>query len=195
MSTETKTRVAWQWCCQQPSFSSKQLQQAAEMTKRYSDVVIADWVKTGVVERISGSQRPVIYRVVDPQSPPKVGRGSMRQSSYVRRRMWRKTQQQKMWNTMLINRSFGLADLMLTCDSQLSKSYTYVERLVRAGYVKVLHRRGNHLPFNERELSHYQLVRDTGRLAPIIRPNGCWDQNEQRLYPFLTEESDHGRVA
>lgn len=45
------------------------------------------------------------------------------------------------------------------------------------------------------EVAKYQLLRDTGRFAPIVRQNGCWDQNQQRLYPFLVEEEKHGHVA
>lgn len=196
MSTETKTRVAWQWCCQQPSFTSQQLQDAAEMKKGHSNKVITRWVKAGVIERIADTYRPASYRVVNPQQPPVFGKGSNQKGrSYRRLRSWRKTQQQKMWNTMLINCTFGQDDLVMTCGVNSRNAHGFIEKLISAGYVKVLYRKDKELPVSERKPSRYQLVRDTGRHAPICRENGCWDQNEQRLYPFLTEESEHGHVA
>jgi len=193
LSTETKTRVAWQWCCQQPQFTRRQLQDAAEMTMSYSNQVVRAWSRAGIIERVGHGSRAPLYRVINPDSPPLLGMGSNQTG---RRRSWRKTQQQKMWNSMLINNSFGLSDLIITSDVLLQSAYTYVNQLARAGYIKIVHRmQRKHVRPHEREPSRYQLVRDTGRFAPIIRPNGCWDQNEQRLYPFLTEESDHGRVA
>lgn len=109
----------------------------------------------------------------------------------------RKTNQQKMWNTMKISRFFTLTDLMLTAETGQKQAWFYTDRLVKAGYVKVLFKVDSLLPVPARHglTGRYQLVRDTGRYAPLCRDHGCWDQNQQQLYPFQREEETHGNVA
>ncbi|HEB4980873.1 TPA: hypothetical protein R0E67_004479 [Aeromonas dhakensis] len=79
----------------------------------------------------------------------------------------------------------------MTSNSTSNHAAIYTKALTKAGYVKVLAKAMPHLG----EVAKYRLLRDTGRHAPIVRRNGCWDQNQQRLYPFLVEEGEHGNVA
>lgn len=92
---------------------------------------------------------------------------------------------------MKISRMFTLTELAMTSNSTSNHAGVYAKALAKAGYVKVQAKAMPH----RGEVAKYQLLRDTGRFAPIIRKNGCWDQNQQRLYPFLVEEEKHGHVA
>lgn len=190
--TESKTTLAWRWCCQQPEFTRRQLQEVAEMTQSNSNHVVRAWYLAGAIERVDRKSNAFIYRVVDPQNPPALGKGSNNQP---RGRAWRKTQQQKMWNSMKIGRAFALQDLMLTCDVSNVTASNFVEKLVRAGYVRVLQRKQSRMPIAMRIPARFQLIRDTGRFAPMKRPDGFWDQNEQRLYAFEVEGADSEQGA
>jgi len=182
--------MAWRWCCLQPEFTRRQLQQVAGMTQSTSNHVVRAWYLAGAIDRVDSKSNAYIYRVVDPQNPPALGKGSNNQPHS---RVWRKTQQQKIWNSMKIGRAFTLQDLMLTCDVSNVTASNYVEKLVRAGYVRVLQRKQPRMPIDMRTPARFQLIRDTGRFAPIKRPDGFWDQNEQRLYAFGEQAAESSK--
>ena len=198
ISDKSKTEEAWLWMCKQDSFDMSELLAATDVKQANLYALMRRWLASGhlhcVVEgtlrqrEVFGCNR---YQVSDVNQPPKFGTNQRPYTSRKKRKSRRKTSQQKMWNTMKISRVFTLAELVMTSDSTSNHAGTYAKALTKAGYVKVQARAMPH----RGEVAKYQLLRDTGRFAPIVRKNGCWDQNQQRLYPFLVEEEAHGHVA
>lgn len=184
MVKETKTTEAWRWCCQRPTFTRRELVEANNISNSYADKMLARWIKSHSVE-ICTTKQPRLFSAI-PSNPPPFGKGSNSRlrGPCERKRNYRKTGRQKIWNSIKISRRFTLADLIATCGVNRTVAWCYVEGLVRAGYVKTLHRREHHLPLSDRTPSRYQLLRDTGRYAPMLRKDGVWDQNEQRLYIY-----------
>jgi hypothetical protein len=84
-----------------------------------------------------------------------------------------------MWRTMRMSRDFDPDELVLlsTTDSvsvDIKTAQAYCSKLLKAGYLKVLQKAQ---PL-ERKRARYQLIRDTGPLAPKIqRIKRVWDQN------------------
>ena len=82
------------------------------------------------------------------------------------------------WKSMRILRQFTQADLQITAEIREKNVAAFVRPLVKAGFVRIHKpRRGGHSPHV------YQLVRDTGPLAPIPWKNGeVLDQNTRTIY-------------
>ena len=198
MSGKSKTEEAWLWMCKQDSFDMSELLAATDVKQANLYALMRRWLASGhlscVVEgplrqrEVFGCNR---YQVSDVNEPPKFGTNQGTCISRKKRKSRRKTSQQKMWNTMKISRVFTLTELAMTSNSTSNHAGVYAKALAKAGYVKVQAKAMPH----RGEVAKYQLLRDTGRFAPIVRQNGCWDQNQQRLYPFLVEEEKHGHVA
>lgn len=204
---ETKTELAWNWMCQRESFSVQEVINGVEINKQQIYRVINAWLYGGYIRLVSpkSQRRQRIYQVVDPAILPPLGSGSRPVNAegvtikrrYSKRHSKRKTVQQKLWNTMKISRRFTLADLMITANTNRNTAWHYTNQLVLAGYVRLVVRVHSRQSVQDKYglTNIYQLVRDTGRFSPMRRDNGCWDQNQQRLYPFLVEEDEHGYVA
>ncbi|AXV19532.1 MULTISPECIES: hypothetical protein [Aeromonas] len=191
------TLQAWEWMCQQETFLIKDVIAVTGMSEAHIYKVVRDWLAAGhLIKHPDGVvSRPAYFKVVSAQYMPPIGKSSGQKRPKCRNK--RKTNQQKMWNTMKISRFFTLTDLMLTAETGQKQAWFYTDRLVKAGYVKVLFKVDSLLPVPARHglTGRYQLVRDTGRYAPLCRDHGCWDQNQQQLYPFQREEETHGNVA
>jgi hypothetical protein len=198
INDKSKTEEAWLWMCKQDSFDMSELLAATDVKQANLYALMRRWLASGhlscVVEgplrqrEVFGCNR---YQVSDVNEPPKFGTNQGNCISRKKRKSRRKTSQQKMWNTMKISRVFTLTELAMTSNSTSNHAGVYAKALAKAGYVKVQAKAMPH----RGEVAKYQLLRDTGRFAPIVRQNGCWDQNQQRLYPFLVEEEKHGHVA
>ncbi len=198
INDKSKTEEAWLWMCKQDSFDMSELLAATDVKQANLYALMRRWLASGhlscVVEgplrqrEVFGCNR---YQVSDVNEPPKFGTNQGHCISRKKRKSRRKTSQQKMWNTMKISRVFTLTELAMTSNSTSNHAGVYAKALAKAGYVKVQAKAMPH----RGEVAKYQLLRDTGRFAPIVRQNGCWDQNQQRLYPFLVEEEKHGHVA
>lgn len=198
INDKSKTEEAWLWMCKQDSFDMSELLAATDVKQANLYALMRRWLASGhlrcVVEgplrqrEVFGCNR---YQVSDVNEPPKFGTNQGTCISRKKRKSRRKTSQQKMWNTMKISRVFTLTELAMTSNSTSNHAGVYAKALAKAGYVKVQAKAMPH----RGEVAKYQLLRDTGRFAPIVRQNGCWDQNQQRLYPFLVEEEKHGHVA
>ena len=198
INEKSKTEEAWLWMCKQDSFDMSELLAATDVKQANLYALMRRWLASGhlscVVEgplrqrEVFGCNR---YQVSDVNEPPKFGTNQGTCISRKKRKSRRKTSQQKMWNTMKISRVFTLTELAMTSNSTSIHAGVYAKALAKAGYVKVQAKAMPH----RGEVAKYQLLRDTGRFAPIVRQNGCWDQNQQRLYPFLVEEEKHGHVA
>lgn len=198
INDKSKTEEAWLWMCKQDSFDMSELLAATDVKQANLYALMRRWLASGhlscVVEgplrqrEVFGCNR---YQVSDVNEPPKFGTNQGTCISRKKRKSRRKTSQQKMWNTMKISRVFTLTELAMTSNSTSNHAGVYAKALAKAGYVKVQAKAMPH----RGEVAKYQLLRDTGRFAPIVRQNGCWDQNQQRFYPFLVEEEKHGHVA
>ncbi|MDH0308101.1 hypothetical protein [Aeromonas caviae] len=198
INEKSKTEEAWLWMCKQDSFDMSELLAATDVKQANLYALMRRWLASGhlscVVEgplrqrEVFGCNR---YQVSDVNEPPKFGTNQGTCISRKKRKSRRKTSQQKMWNTMKISRVFTLTELAMTSNSTSNHAGVYAKALAKAGYVKVQAKAMPH----RGEVAKYQLLRDTGRFAPIVRQNGCWDQNQQRFYPFLVEEEKHGHVA
>ena len=198
INDKSKTEEAWLWMCKQDSFDMSELLAATDVKQANLYALMRRWLASGhlscVVEgplrqrEVFGCNR---YQVSDVNEPPKFGTNQGTCISRKKRKSRRKTSQQKMWNTMKISRVFTLTELAMTSNTTSNHAGVYAKALAKAGYVKVQAKAMPH----RGEVAKYQLLRDTGRFAPIVRQNGCWDQNQQRLYPFLVEEEKHGHVA
>lgn len=115
------------------------------------------------------------------------------------KRQYKKTGRQKIWNSLKIQRVVSVADLVCLASVSEANASLYLRKLVNSNYVRVKCAVNTALPNCEikGQVSTYQLLRDTGRLCPIVRKDGCWDQNEQQFYPFngQNKENNHDQVA
>lgn len=84
---------------------------------------------------------------------------------------------------MKIERFFTTTDLCITTGASTRHAYRYVVKLERAGYLRAVFKVNIKIAG---AISRYTLIRDTGSMSPIIRDDGVWDQNEQRLYSFVS---------
>lgn len=201
-SMNTNAETAWQWMCQQESFDLLELAEASPLKLGNVYLVVRRWLVSGhlrcVYQKPFGrrvSFRGSRYQVVDTAAEPQFGSGNRSTSHRKKRRISRKTVQQKMWNTMKISRFFTLNDLAITSGVDESGASTFTTFLIRAGYVRPVQKIEHFKMKGDR--NRYQLIRDTGRFAPMVRATqeGCWDQNEQQFYQFDVKETPHGHVA
>ena len=95
----------------------------------------------------------------------------------------KKNGQQMLWNSIKILRTFTIDALTYPVDVAPTSAQQYIKSLRESGYLKLRligkRQKGILNGFNV-----YVLIRDTGRLAPKMMKNGCWDQNTQQLYPY-----------
>jgi hypothetical protein len=89
--------------------------------------------------------------------------------------------QSRIWQSMRVLLRFDSGDLVVTTEATDRTVQTYLRALHRAGYVRMLKRQAGGRPGSR---SLYQLVRDSGPLAPVVRQDGSgvWDQNTQQLH-------------
>ena len=85
---------------------------------------------------------------------------------------FKKNTRQKIWNNMKIQRAFSIASVVSSLEVPKTTAYAYIRPLHLSGY---LQKSGK---------NKYRFIRDTGRLAPIVRKLGCWDQNLMTLFLF-----------
>lgn len=201
-SINSSAETAWYWMCQQESFDLLELVAASPLKLGNVYLVVRRWLASGhlrcVYQKPFGrrvSFRGSRYQVIDPSRVPQFGSGDRQTKHRKKRRIQRKTVQQKMWNTMKISRFFTLGDLAITAGVDDSGASTYTTFLIRAGYVRQVEKIERFKVKGDQ--NRYQLIRDTGRFAPMVRAKqrGCWDQNEQRFYPFDMKEAPHEYVA
>ena len=191
-ANKNKTEIAWLWITQGFEFDSVLLSKQVSVTRNYASRLVKKWHESGHLMLIGCQGVTRYYRVNQTaisSMPP--GWGAEPVSTNEKRHAPMKSRQQKMWNSMKINKTVSKSGLVMSSGATVHTVAGYLLALVNTGYLKRLNSTcsDKHMP------SRYVLVRDTGRYAPIVRKNGCWDQNQQRLYPFLVEEGEHGNVA
>jgi hypothetical protein len=85
----------------------------------------------------------------------------------------------RLWKAMRVIRRFDVGQLMVATDATRTNAQDYVSKLVRAGFLRMAVK-GN---ATARRMAIYQLVRDSGPLAPITRKTGdTFDQNTKTTY-------------
>jgi hypothetical protein len=111
----------------------------------------------------------------------------------------KKTARQRIWNSLKILTKCSTDQLLMTSNASLKSIDKYLSALEKSGYVKCINRRknsnGKYQVMGKYRV--YMLLNNTGRLYPIVRKDGCWDQNKQQLYPFngMKKENHHDQVA
>ena len=94
---------------------------------------------------------------------------------------------QRVWQAMRVLRRFTTAELLITTDASESAIMKYSRALARAGFLHCVRPR-----FSGRAGSRdvWQLVRDTGPLAPIRRwdGSGVFDRNFGTVFAFASAD-------
>ncbi|WP_368565533.1 hypothetical protein [Pseudoxanthomonas sp. UTMC 1351] len=88
-------------------------------------------------------------------------------------------QSDKIWKAMRILRRFSVADLVAVVETTTSSTVgTYASLLTRTGFLRVWRGTGGRMP------ASYQLVRDSGPIAPSImkRRTVLYDHNTDTEY-------------
>ena len=132
-------------------------------------------------------------------SQPRLTTGRSTQS----KRQHKKTGRQKIWNCLKIQKIVSVIDLVCLASVTQANAEKYMRKLVAAGYARLKYAVDISKPNKEikGQVSTYQLIKDTGRLCPIVRADGCWDQNQQQLYLFnekgqrQRKDKNHDQVA
>lgn len=186
--------LAWEYMKQAECFTTSDVANAVEMELELCRTIIKRLERQGfvAVERGRGVQgNPLVYKVIaQNDSAPVFGKGRNRGHAKNRNGT---TGRQLVWNSLRINRTTTAAiiESVTGCSPKSIKSY--LAELEKAGYIRG-RRVSKHLSPKERAGTEtcWHLIRDTGPKAPIGRRSSeaCWDQNEQKLYPYLQKGSD-----
>ncbi|MGL6612328.1 hypothetical protein ACSZN8_00040 [Aeromonas caviae] len=175
---------AWLYMKSVKTFTSAELALAVGMAMHKSYLMVSRYRARGYITQTGGSGHwidPFSYSA-NQKANPRFGKGNRSGIATKRRpRRREKSKQQKMWNAMKIERFFTTIDLCITTDASTRHACRYVVKLERAGYLRAVYKVNIKIAG---AISRYTLIRDTGSMSPIIRDDGVWDQNEQRLYPF-----------
>lgn len=153
--------------------------------RRYCQKIVNFLLAQGCLSIVKGKGTrydPKLYRVVPDNEPTwETDNEPIRR----RKRRYKKTTRQKLWNNMKIEQVFTAHSLISSINVSINSSNRFIRSLYKAGYL-ICVCNGKKVKSSHRgtEKSRYRLVRDTGRLAPIVRDNGVWDQNQQRFYKF-----------
>lgn len=119
------------------------------------------------------------------------------------RKRRKKPARQRIWNSLKMLSKCSMDQLMMTSNAPLNSISKYMQALEKAGYVMCMNRQkkkdGKHKVVGKYRV--YILINNTGRLYPIVKKEGCWDQNEERFYHFCEpgyrqiKENSHDQVA
>ncbi|ENM3953836.1 hypothetical protein ACT7T5_002713 [Vibrio cholerae] len=192
------SEMAWDYLVSNPDIESNQLAQAVSMEKEACRNALRAWVNKGLVIRSGGkgtTKEPYRFRASEGAAP--LFGGDARKGMHLRKR-YKKTKRQMLWNNMKIEKVFTAHSIVAAIQSAVPSAYSYIGSLMKAGYVQLVFN-GKKIKGQRTEKHRYTLIRDTGRLAPIVRKDGIWDLNEQKFYPFghrsQTREVMHDMVG
>lgn len=182
--TTNKRAAAWQHMAANERFTVGDIAAVIAEPIDYGRTIVKSFEKRGFIQHVAGigvAGRPKVYARIEGREPV-LGCGRSAEGRVVRRRS-QKTQQQKMWNAMKMHKHFTRLDLQMTAEVTDSRARFYLSALNKAGYVRFLVKVKAGVQ-NKGKLSRYSLLRNTGKLAPLVRKTGVWDQNQQVFYPF-----------
>ena len=175
----------WEYAKAHPLCNAQQLSRELSLSIVQVRDALHGLVQKELMMRVKGTghvSSPYLYKTTG--SEPCFGKGKSPSKKVSKR--FNKTNRQKLWNNMKISRKFTISELLSTISVGESTARNFVTYLLKTGYVVEKSR----LPskkrlsvMNGKEIE-WLLIRDTGRLAPIVRKDGCWDQNEQKMYLF-----------
>ncbi|SHO56074.1 hypothetical protein [Vibrio quintilis] len=177
-------QAIWEYISSHPNCRAEDLSAHLDIPITPCRNAIHGLIQKGLIHKTDGTGhvgRPFKYQV-STDEPPVWGKspgGKIKIRS-------KKTNRQKLWNNMKISKKFTVSDLLSTLEIGENTARNYLTYLVKGGYVIEKSRAPNKKrlsPSSGKEIEWF-LIKDTGRLAPIVRHDGLWDQNEQKFYPF-----------
>lgn len=182
-----KSRIAWDAMKQMEYFTVTEIANAANMEVETCRHLIKRLLKQGCVVSKSGKGvqgNPHTYTINASNDEPHFGKGS---HARLPLNVIGRTGHQLIWNTLRINQTITPNVTKAVTKCSITSIRRYLLALEKAGYVRC-NRISKKLSPEERagQEYSYKLIRNTGPKAPILRnkPAGCWDQNEQKLYPY-----------
>lgn len=91
--------------------------------------------------------------------------------------------QGRIWQSMRVLVRFDSNELVITTEANDRTVSSFLRALHKAGYVRMIKRQAGGR-IGSRHI--YQLIRDSGPLAPVVRQDGSgvWDQNTKVLHPL-----------
>lgn len=183
----SKSQLAWDAMKQVECFTVTDIANAANMEVETCRHLIKRLQQQGCVAIKCGKGvqgNPYTYTIKASNDAPTFGKGS-----YTRQplNVMGRTGHQLIWNTLRINLTITPSVTKAVTKCSITSIRRYLLALEKAGYVRC-RRLEKHLSPEERagQEYSYKLIRNTGPKAPILRskPAGCWDQNEQKFYPY-----------
>ncbi|WP_337840482.1 hypothetical protein [Rheinheimera sp.] len=171
---------AWEWIKQQPEFTSKQLAAHMEVSLRSAQMVIAYLQEKKAIQTLHSSLNPVIYAAVDGACPVFPGKARFHPRL--------KSARQTMWQAMRFLHRFTVCEVEATAETSRANVMKFLSDLTKAGYVKIItpQRRKASMQQRRGHKVQYLLVKNTGRLYPIVRPGEVYDQNLKTTTPIKT---------
>lgn len=192
---QNKREVAWAYAITHAHFTALEMANDIEMDIVHCRKLIMLWLSQGHLRYLTGtgnSGDPRKYSVV-PGTVPQLWTGG----NGVVGRQKKKTIRQKIWNSMKISRVFTVKSVCVTSGGTENGALSYIRKLKNAGYVEMLCQsdRARVPIYQNRQVATFRLIRDTGRKAPIVRADGCFDPNDGVFYPFNKGDEHEQNVA
>lgn len=158
-------------------FSIQELQAACGASRTVVQRFVRDALNLGCLELIqareNGKASGDVYQLLQvpivPFTPPT-----------------KRDSRSRAWTSMQILPLFSLPDLEISALISESNAKKYVQSLLQTGYLQVIRQRTN----GSRDYNVYQLIRNSGPLAPILKRDGTvFDPNTNTLYTKEDNES------
>ena len=174
--SKTLSQRSWEWIKEQPDFHSTELARALDVPRKKVKSVMDEFIKKGCVVAINTSAKPYVYKGVA-ENEPNFSRNSGNSHPPTNAR-------QKIWQAIRFLNSFSVDEVMAASEQTRSNVNRYISSLVQYGYVvKTRKQRVDSSHKRPSTPNRYLLVNSTGRLYPIVRAQGLWDQNRKVLIP------------
>lgn len=181
MAPNSTKELVWDFLKAHPNKCAREIALALKINRTQCQAVLRTMLKIELVTHVSGkgtSNSPRRFKV------RKENEHLVRKVAVKKRtKRFSKSASQKLWNNIKIEQMFSVKSITASIDVSPQTAERFIKRLEKAGYVtRVInqHRKAKH-----RYSYRYRLERDTGRIAPMSRTNGMWDQNEGVFYPFV----------
>ncbi|PMN90295.1 MarR family transcriptional regulator [Enterovibrio norvegicus] len=196
MSSPSQTMLIWEYLSRHPNSTAGEISDALSLNRSYCNKFVNQLMHEGFAHRVGGKgnwKSPRRFSV-NPELRPNLGYDAKKGSPATKR--FKKKARQKLWNNMKIERKFTISSILASIDVPKTTAYSYLAGLRAAAYIEMVFDGKSVKGKQNGTTEHrYLLIRDTGRLAPIVRKDGCWDQNEQVLYSFQTVKSGSAPTA
>lgn len=175
MKKMTLSQRAWEWIRQQPDFTSDALAQNMDVSLYSAQIIISHLQDRMALNRTNLGVNPAVYQAVKGFTPHLPGKNTTAPRPGCMR--------QKVWQAMRFLNDFTVGDLMATAECTRSTAERFICDLVRFEYVFISKPQQRNARMSERKGSEvrYRMLKNTGRVYPIIRPDGLYDQNTKQL--------------